>query len=54
MKGFKTLTLNRILKRHRENPQDKELHKVIENGEVDRKEFNKLVEEATKHEPFDK
>lgn len=32
MKGFKTLTLKRIMKRHEENPQNKEIHKMIEDG----------------------
>lgn len=54
MKGFKNLTLKRILKRHKENPQDKELHKVIEKGSIDEGKFNNLVKEATKHEAFDK
>lgn len=50
----KNLTLQRILKRHKENPQDKELHKIIEKGVVDEKEFDELVKEGTKHEAFDK
>lgn len=54
MKGFPTLTLKRILRRHKQNPQDKELRKVIENGTVDRKVFDKVVEEGTKEEAFDK
>ncbi|MGH7202936.1 MAG: hypothetical protein ACREHC_00655 [Candidatus Levyibacteriota bacterium] len=51
---MKNLTLKRLLKRHRENPQDAELHKVIESGNVDKKELNKLVRESTKQKPFDK
>lgn len=54
MQGFPTLTLKRILRRHKQNPQDKELHEVIENGTVDRKTFNKIVEEGTRQEAFDK
>lgn len=54
MKGYKTLTLKRILKRHKDNPQDRELHKAIETVEVDRKRFGKLIQTSTKHEPFDK
>ncbi len=52
--AFKTLTLKRIQKRHSENQGDKELHKVIENAEVDRKMFAGLVKVSTKHEAFDK
>jgi hypothetical protein len=54
MKGFPTLTLKRIQKRHAENPQDKELHEQIENAEIDRKGFGELVKESAKHEAFDK
>ncbi|MEK7571847.1 MAG: hypothetical protein AAB553_06245 [Patescibacteria group bacterium] len=51
---MKNLTLKQIQKLHQEHPEDKELHKVIENAEVDEKEFGKLVKESTKHEAFDK
>lgn len=51
---MKNLTLKRILKRHKENPQDKELHKVIESGSADDKKIERLIKEATKHEAFDK
>lgn len=54
MKGFKTLTLKRIQKRHKENPQDKELHEKIEKGTVDKKELKRLIDESAKTEPFDK
>lgn len=54
MKGFKPLTLKEIKKRHTKNPQDKELHKTIENKQVNKKIFNRLIEESTKQEPFDK
>lgn len=30
MKGFPKLTLKLLQKRHKKNPQDKELHKIIE------------------------
>jgi len=50
----KNLTLKQILKRHKENPQDAELHKVIEKGSVDEGEFAELVKRATKQETFDK
>jgi len=50
----KGLTIKRLLKRHKEHPQDAELHKIIENGDVDEKEFDKLIIKATKQEPFDK
>lgn len=51
---MKNLTLNRILKRHKENHQDAELHKIIEKDIIDEKEFDELVKEGTKHEAFDK
>ncbi len=51
---MKNLTLKRILKRHKENPGDKELHNVIEKGNADEKEFDKLVREGAKQEAFDK
>lgn len=54
MKGFKPLTLKEIKKRHTKNPQDKKLHEIIEKGTVNKKIFNKLIEESTKQEPFDK
>lgn len=54
MKGYKPLTLKEIKKRHNKNPQDKELHKIIENKTVNKKTFNRLIEESTKREPFDK
>lgn len=50
MKGFPTLTLKRILKRQKKNPQDKELHKVIETRTVEEKEFNTIIEKAAKQE----
>jgi hypothetical protein len=48
------LTFKQLQKRHKENPQDKELHKTIEKAKVDEKEFEKLLEKATRQEPFDK
>lgn len=54
MKGFKPLTLKEIKKRHSKNPQDKKLHETIEKTTVNKKTFNKLIEESTKQEPFDK
>ena len=51
---MKKLTLKRILKRHKEHPEDKELHEVIEKGNADDKDFDELVKESTKHEAFDK
>lgn len=50
----KNLTLKRLLKRHKENPQDEELHKQIEEGRVDEKEFDKVVKRGTEQEAFDK
>lgn len=54
MKGFKPLTLKRILKKHKDNPKDKLLHKIIEKTGVKKETFNKLIKESTKHKPFDK
>ncbi|TSC90451.1 MAG: hypothetical protein G01um10145_123 [Microgenomates group bacterium Gr01-1014_5] len=54
MKGFKPLTLKEIKKRHNKNPQDKKLHETIEKETANKKVFNKLIEEGTKQEPFDK
>lgn len=48
------LTLKRILKRHKDNPQDKELHQLIEKGSVDEKEFDEIIEKGTKQKAFDK
>lgn len=52
----KKLTLQEILKRHKANSQDKELHKIIESeGDNDfKKEFNRVIEKGTKQKPFDK
>lgn len=54
MKGYKLLTLKEIKKRHAKNSQDKELHKIIENKIVNKKTFNKLIEQSTKQEAFDR
>lgn len=54
MKGYKPLTLKEIKKRHTKNRQDKNLHVTIEKTKVNKKIFNKLIEESTKQEPFDK
>ena len=51
---MKPLTLKEIKKRHTKNPQDIELHKTIETKTIDRKIFNELIKEGTKHESFDK
>ena len=51
---MKNLTLKRILKRHKENPQDKELHEVIENAEVNEKDFEAVVKKGSEQETFDK
>lgn len=50
----KNLTLKRLLKRHKEHPEDIGLHKLIEEGKVDEKEFDKLVKKGTRQEAFDK
>jgi len=51
---MKNLTLKRLLKRHKENPQDAELHKIIENEKVDEDVFDEMVKRGTKQEAFDK
>lgn len=51
---MKNLTLKRLLKRHKENPQDAELHKVIESGTADEEKLDGLIKEATRNEAFDK
>ncbi len=52
----KKLSLKEILKRHKSNPQDKELHRVIESeGNDDLQEkFNKVLQQSTKQRPFDR
>ncbi len=52
----KKLTLKEILRRHKINPQDKELHKIIESegNSILQEEFNELVQKSTKQKPFDK
>lgn len=37
---MKPLTLKGILKRHKQNPKDKELYKTIETKEVKKETFN--------------
>lgn len=54
MKGYKPLTIKEIKKRHTKNPQDKQLHRTIENKTINKKQINKLIEESAKQEPFDK
>lgn len=51
---MKPLTKTEILKRHNKNTKDKSLHKIIETGEIKKEEFNKLIQQTTKQEPFDK
>lgn len=52
----KKLSLKEILKRHKTNPQDKDLHKIIESEGNDnlKDEFNNLIRKSTQQEPFDK
>lgn len=52
----KKLSVREILKRHKSNPQDKDIHTIIESeGNSDLKErFNKVIQESTKQKPFDK
>ena len=54
MKGFPKLTKKEILKRHKKNSQDKSLHTIIETKGIKKDTFNKLIEESTKQQPFDK
>lgn len=44
----KKLSFNEILKRHEQNPQDKELHKIIESegNEQDKEKFETMVKKA--------
>lgn len=51
---MKPLTKKEILKRHKKNLKDRSLHTIIETGEIKRSDFNKLIQESTKQEPFDK
>jgi hypothetical protein len=50
----KNLTLKRLLKRHKEHPEDAGLHKLIERGKSDEKEFDKLVKKGTEEKAYDK
>lgn len=54
MKGFKTLTLKRILKKHQDNQQDSEAHKTIETQTIQKNTFDKLIRKSTTQKPFDK
>ncbi len=54
MKGFKPLTLKGVFKKHRSNPQDQPLHAETETKGIKKNVFSKLIQESTKHEPFDK
>lgn len=54
MKGFKNLTLKRILKKHQDNPADKEAHKTIETKKIQKNTFNILIQKSTTQKPFDK
>lgn len=51
---MKPLTKKEILKRHTQNPRDTELQKDIETREIKRSDFNRLIQQSTKQEPFDK
>lgn len=51
---MKPLTKKGILKKHKQNPKDKELHKDIETKEIKKETFNKLIQQSTDEEPFDK
>lgn len=51
---MKPLTQKEVLKKHKKNPKDKELHKTIETKEVRKEVFDKLVRQGIKQQPFDK
>jgi len=51
---MKPLTQKEILKKHKNNPQDKSLHSAIETKEIKKDTFNKLIQQSIKQEPFDK
>lgn len=46
-----SLTVKRILKKHKENPRDKKLHTVIEHTEVAQNEFLGLLKKAVTTKP---
>lgn len=52
--SMKPLTQKGIIKKHKKNKHDKELHKVIETKEISKKEFGKIIQQSTKQKPFDK
>lgn len=54
MKGFKTLTIKRILKKHQDNLQDKEIHSTIETETIQKDTFDNLIQKSTTEKPFDK
>lgn len=37
------LTLKKVLKRHRENPQDKKLHNIIESQQINEEKMDKTL-----------
>lgn len=51
---MKPLTKKEILKRHKKNSKDKQLHKTIETKEMKRSDFKKLIQESIRYQPFDK
>lgn len=51
---MKPLTQKGIIKRHKKNPQDKLLHNTIKTKEIKKETFDKLIQQSTKQEPFDK
>ena len=54
MKGFKTLTLKRILKKPQDNLTDKETNKTIEIQTMQKNTFDKLIQKSTTQKLFDK
>lgn len=48
------LTLKRVLKRHKQNPQDKKIHSIIEAQPVDIKKFDKILSKLADKKVVDK
>lgn len=51
---MKNLTLKRLLKRHKQNPQDHELHEVLEASTSTPIQLDKVIEKIVKHNVVDK
>jgi len=51
MGKLQSLTIKRILEKHKTNSQDKKLHETIERGEIAQKEFFGLLKKAVNTKP---